>query len=357
MAPAADHEHEHDPVAVGGLFAVAAAVAFGATTPLIKRFGTDAGPFWTAGLLYAGATLASSVAPSRGEAALRRAHAVRLLVVTLLGAVAAPVCLAWGLHRTSATGASLLLNFEAPFTVLLAHLLFAEPVGKRVGLALLFMAGGAALLASGQDAAAGGRFVGWGALAVLAASLAWAADSTLTRPLADVDPSRVVAVKSAIGAALTAAVAWSTGESFPSRAHALALTACGAVGYGLSLRFYLLAQRRIGAARTGSIFAVGPFVGAIVAWTMGGRTEGGSTLAAGLLFGVAIYLHLTERHGHGHVHDALEHDHAHRHDDGHHTHAHASTDSPGEEHSHRHRHEEMAHTHAHGADVHHRHRH
>jgi hypothetical protein len=34
---------------------------------------------------------------------------------------------------------------------------------------------------------------------------------------------------------------------------ALALLAIGATGYGLSLRFYLLAQRAFGAARTGSV--------------------------------------------------------------------------------------------------------
>lgn len=47
------------------------------------------------------------------------------------------------------------------------------------------------------------------------------------------------------------------GEPAPASGAVLSLLALGATGYGLSLRLYLLAQRRIGAARTGSVFAAG----------------------------------------------------------------------------------------------------
>ena len=60
-------------------------------------------------------------------------------------------------------------------------------------------------------------------------------------------------------------------EPLPSLAAALALVAVGAAGYGLSLRFYLLAQRAFGAARTGSVFAFAPFIGAALAVALGDR--------------------------------------------------------------------------------------
>ena len=82
---------------------------------------------------------------------------------------------------------------------------------------------------------------------------------------------------------------------------------CGATGYGLSLRLYLLAQRQIGTARTGSIFAIAPFAGAAMAWAMGDHPDPLPTLGVAALFGVGIYLHLTELHAHSHTHDALEH--------------------------------------------------
>src|SRR5438270_111261 len=81
----------------------------------------------------------------------------------------------------------------------------------------------------------------------------------------------VVLAKSALGAVLSLALAYAVREPPPTWTVAASLAACGAVGYGASLRLYLLAQRIAGAARTGSVFAAAPFLGAAVAWAMGER--------------------------------------------------------------------------------------
>ena len=144
-------------------------------------------------------------------------------------------------------------------------------------------------------------------------------------------------------------------QPFPRFRATLALLACGATGFGLSLRFYLLAQRRIGAGRTGSVFALAPFVGVGAAWALGDRSGNLVTVLSGGFFGFGVYLHLTEAHGHQHTHTPLEHEHVHRHDDGHHDHPHAP---PVEgEHSHAHRHDRRSHDHPHAPDLHHRHEH
>jgi hypothetical protein len=135
----------------------------------------------------------------------------------------------------------------------------------------------------------------------------------------------------------------------------LALLAVGATGYGLSLRFYLLAQRAFGATRTGSVFAFAPFIGAGLAFALGDRSGDALLLASGGLMLAGIVLHLSERHAHVHVHEALDHEHAHRHDDGHHQHAHAVI--PEGPHSHPHSHRPTRHSHAHMPDAHHAHRH
>jgi drug/metabolite transporter (DMT)-like permease len=216
--------------------------------------------------------------------------------------------------------------------------------------AACMVAGGAALA---LDAVRGGGFGVLGAAAVAGATLAWAFDNTWTRPLSARDPWQVILAKAGIGAALTATLALVRAEPLPSAGPVLALLACGATGYGASLRFYLLAQRRIGAARTGSVFALAPFVGAGVAWVVGDRSGGLWTAVAAVLFGTGVYLHISERHAHRHVHHALEHEHPHRHDDGHHTHRH---DPPVEgEHSHLHAHGHVEHEHEHASDVHHEH--
>jgi len=348
-----------DSIARGVVLALLAAVLFGVTTPIIRRVGGDADPFSTAMLLYAGAALATLPLPRSGsrEASVGRGHLPRLVLVALVGGALAPALFAWGLQRTTGMGASLLLNFEAIFTALLAWRLYGEGLGHRVMAAVALMtAGGVVLGLTGRGASAGGaEGAAWGAVAVIAATLAWALDNVLTRPLADLDPVQVVRFKGGLGALASLAAFGAFGRAFPRWEHAAALLACGGAGYGVSLRLYLLAQRRIGAARTGSMFALAPFVGAAVAWGSGERGPELPTLAAGALFGLAVYLHLTEHHEHRHTHAPLSHEHGHRHDDGHHGHRH-DVETVGA-HSHVHTHDEETHEHAHGPDAHHGHTH
>lgn len=344
------------PIAEGASLAVLAALLFGITTPIIQKAGADAGPFPTAMLLYAGAVLATVPwrrGSSRREAPVRKRHAARLLAVALFGSVVAPACFAWGLQRTSGTSASLLLNFEAAFTVFLGWRLYGEGTPRRVVVAACLMVLGGGVLVMARTPTS--RGVGWGAGAIVLATLGWALDNALTRPLANLDPVQVVRWKGALGACLCLLASLALGEAFPRSGHVIALLACGATGYGLSLRLYLLAQRRIGAGRTGSVFALAPFIGAAVAWGLGERASTLPTVAAALLFALAVYLHVTEKHEHRHTHDCIEHEHAHRHDDGHHDHVHDP--EVALQHSHPHTHEPRTHEHAHGPDTHHGHRH
>jgi drug/metabolite transporter (DMT)-like permease len=343
------------PARRGALLALAAALLFGASTPLVQRLGEGLGSFATASLLYAGAAIAGALMqrPVRHEAGIGWRDAGRLALVALSGAALAPVALAWGLQHTSAISASLLLTLEAVFTAVLARVLHRETLDARVSLALALVTLGAMTLIVDQGAAGTTRLAG--ILAVAGATAAWALDNTLSRSLASRDPGQVVFAKATLGALATAALAALLGEPRPGLAAALGLLGVGATAYGLSQRLYLLAQRSFGAARTGSVFAFAPFAGALVALAMGDRPGGAWMLAGAVLMVAGVMLHLTERHDHVHEHAALEHEHAHRHDDGHHDHTH---DAPPEgAHNHWHRHAPQRHSHPHVPDAHHDHRH
>jgi drug/metabolite transporter (DMT)-like permease len=330
-------------------------VLFGVSTPLVQHLGAGLGAFSTAALLYAGAAGMGAVLrkPVQQEARLRRADTSRLLAMAGLGAVVGPVALAWGLQRTSGSSASLMLTLEALFTALLAWRLYHETMDRRVWAAMLLLLAGGVALVVDQGRLGGVELAGL--LAVLLATMAWGADNTLSRALAERDPAQVVLVKAALGASATAVLAWGLGEPMPTAAAAWGMVAVGATGYGLSLRCYLLAQRAFGAARTGSVFAFAPFIGAVLAFAMGDRTAGGLVVVGGLLMVAGVVLHLAETHEHPHDHEATEHEHAHRHDDGHHNHAHSPM--PQGSHSHWHQHGAQSHTHAHVPDAHHTHRH
>lgn len=345
----------HLPALRGGLLALLAAALFGISTPLVQQFGVGLGAFSTAALLYAGAAAVGLLSRQRidREARLQRADLPRLVAMAFFGAVVGPVALAWGLQNTSGTSASLMLTLEALFTAVLAWRLYRETMDGRVWAAMALLLAGGMVLVLDQGRAGGSQF--WGLMAVLLATAAWGVDNTLSRALAERDPGQVVMAKALLGVTATTLLAGLFGEPLPTAGAALALLAIGATGYGLSLRFYLLAQRAFGAARTGSVFAFAPFIGAALAVALGDRSASGLMALGSVLMLAGVVLHLAESHGHEHAHEALEHEHAHRHDDGHHGHAHVPM--PAGEHSHRHRHEPLRHTHAHVPDAHHSHRH
>jgi drug/metabolite transporter (DMT)-like permease len=355
---------ERAPILRGVVQALLAALLFGATAPLVQRASAGSGALSAGCLLYLGAAIAtllgSAFRRGRKEARLGGTMLGRLVIVALLGGMLAPMLFVLGLRRVDAASGALLLALEAPLTLLLAWLIHRERLGPRVLAAFACIFAGGLVLAGRPDTlpgawlGAGESFVG-GAALIISATAAWALDNVLSRPLADRDPVAVVAGKGLIGAAASALGAVSLSQPWPRLGPAAGLLAVGAVGYGLSLQLYLRAQRRIGTARTASVFAAAPFLGAGVAFAIGAPWPGWSFVAAGALIACGVWLHARERHRHAHVHVALSHAHAHTHDDGHHAHIHDPM--PVGPHSHEHSHATVMHEHEHGEDLHHRHKH
>lgn len=343
------------PAVRGALLALLAAFLFGASIPLVQRVGVGVNAWMTAAMLYSGASVAGLLlrTSTTKEAALQRKHVSRLLLMTLCGAVIGPVALSWGLQHTSGMSASLMLTMEAVFTMLLSCLLYQEQIDRRVGLAMFFLTLGGVLLVF--DRTENGATQVIGLLVVTGATISWAVDNTLSRALADFDTGQVVLSKATLGSICSFLIAVATGETTLSLFAGVSLFLIGAAGYGLSLHFYLLAQRAFGAARTGSVFATAPFIGAVIAFGLGEREVSLWLLAGMVLMLIGVMLHITEQHEHEHEHEIQEHEHAHSHDDGHHTHSH--TTIPARMHSHQHKHELVKHRHSHTPDLHHVHKH
>ena len=282
------------PAIKGGLLALLAAALFGLSTPMVQSLGKGVGSFTTAALLYAGAAVVAWVLrqPAAKEAGIKKSDWPRLFAMAGTGAVIGPVALAWGLQHTSGSSASLMLTLEAVFTAVLAWRWYGETLDKRVVAAVALMLAGGVVLVIEQGTL--GQVQLWGLLAVMLATVAWGVDNTLSRGVADRDPGQVVLVKAVLGSVCTLALATLFDEPIPLVTTAMGLVAVGATGYGLSLRFYLLAQRTFGAARTGSVFAFAPFIGAIGALTLGGRSGSGLMVAAGALMLLGVLLHLME---------------------------------------------------------------
>jgi hypothetical protein len=140
----------------------------------------------------------------------------------------------------------------------------------------------------------------------------------------------------------------------PSLSQLLAALTIAAIGYGLSITLWVTGARDLGAARGQLIFAIAPFVGAVIAWVVLGDPVTTAQLVALALAVIGVGAVLNSSHLHEHHHVPVEHDHEHQHDGSHHDHVHPRT---AERHVHTHRHEELVHAHPHVPDLHHRHEH
>lgn len=344
------------------MVALGSALLFGLSTPLAKNLVGSVPPLALAGLLYVGSGLGLTIIlagrriwrPGEHSISLpQRGEWLWLAGAVLFGGVAGPVALMYGLVSSAASTASLLLNLEAVFTALLAWFLFRENFDRRIALGMLaIVAGGSAL--AWTPGARGEASAGLALIAV--ACLCWAIDNNLTRKVSANDAVLIACVKGLVAGSVNTALALSTGAQMPPAVSLVATLVVGFLGYGLSLALFVVALRGLGTARTGAYFAVAPLFGVGTALAIWPEAPSPAFWAAAALMAFGVWLHLRERHAHGHTHDATEHAHWHRHD-AHHRHVHDFAWDGVEPHAHPHRHAVLTHAHAHYPDIHHRHRH
>ena len=342
------------PSASGILAALLSALLFGASTPFAKVLLSEVDPWLLAGLLYLGAGLGLGLLGlfrNSPRADLGARDWPWLLAAIAAGGVAGPVLLMIGLAGTPGTSASLLLNTEGVFTAALAWFVFRENVDRRIALGMVAIVAGAGVLSwnGSFDVDRLGP-----PLAILGACFCWGLDNNLTRKVSLSDARQITTLKGLVAGTTNTGIALALGAHVPVASHVLYAAMVGFLGYGVSLALFVRALRDLGAARTSAYFSIAPFVGAVVAIPLLGEAVTVQLLAAGLLMGVGVWLHLTEVHDHVHSHEAMAHSHAHVHDT-HHQHPHDVM--PEGPHVHWHRHEPMRHKHPHYPDAHHRHGH
>jgi drug/metabolite transporter (DMT)-like permease len=341
------------------VFALLAALLFGASTPFAKLLLGDVAPVMLAGLLYLGSGVGLTLIRlirDRGWKfpKLSITEWPWLLSAILFGGVLAPVALLFGLTQTTGATASLLLNLEAVLTAVIAWTVFRESADKRIllGMVAIVLGGIALSWQTNVDTS-----LSWlGPVLISIACLCWAIDNNLTRKVSASDALFVAGVKGLIAGTVNCVLALFLGLSLPTGLVVFSTMSLGLMGYGLSLVLFVLALRGLGTARTGAYFSTAPFIGAAISVVLLGEATGGLFWLAAFLMAIGVWIHLTEHHEHEHHHEALEHEHGHTHDV-HHLHIHNFAWDGKEPHDHKHVHTELRHKHPHYPDIHHRHTH
>lgn len=165
-----------------------------------------------------------------------------------------------GLNATTAANASLLNNFEIVATAVIALVVFREKISLRLWSGILFVTLSCMLL-SFEDISSL-RF-SCGSLLVLLAAVCWGFENNCTRMISSKDPLQIVLLKGVFSGLGSIVIGLCVGERVSVLWSVLAVCAVGFVAYGLSIYFYVYAQRLLGAARTSAYYAVAPFIAAI----------------------------------------------------------------------------------------------
>lgn len=252
----------------GIMLAILAAALYAVNSPFSKLLLDYMQPTLMAGFLYIGAGLGMLIIAiirklrkyDKTEENIKKADLPYTIAMIILDIVA-PIFLLLGLSFTTAANASLLNNFEIVATAIIALMIFKEKISKRLWIGIFFVTISCALL-SFEDISSLKFSIG--SLFVLLACLSWGLENNCTRKLSSKDPLKIVLLKGVFSGIGSVIIGLCIGERITVYWSVFAVLVVGFVAYGLSIFFYIYAQRLLGAARTSAYYAVAPFIGTLL---------------------------------------------------------------------------------------------
>lgn len=253
-------------------FAVLAAALYAINAPVSKLLLSKVSATMMAAFLYLGAGIGLSLLQiiQKGthkevkEKPLTRRELPYTIGMIVLD-IAAPLFLMAGLIMTTAANASLLNNFEIVATSVIALAVFHEAISKRLWIAIGLVTV-ASLILSFEDISS--LSFSMGSVFVLLACVCWGFENNCTRMLSEKSPIEIVIIKGFCSGMGSFVIALIMREPIPKLIYILGALLLGFVAYGLSIFFYIYAQRYLGAAKTSAYYAISPFIGVAVSFVI-----------------------------------------------------------------------------------------
>ncbi len=323
------------------MFAILAAALYAINIPASKALLSHVGPTMTAAFLYLGAglgllvyNLAAKRFQKGGKNAPLTKKELPYTIAMVVLDIAAPILLMLGISRTNSANVSLLNNFEIVATSIIAMAVFHEVISKRLWLAILLVTAASVVLSfEGHDAFSFNK----GSLFVLGACTCWGLENNCTKMISNKSSTEIVTIKGIFSGTGSLIIALLIKESLPSLKWILTILLLGFVSYGLSIKFYIMAQKDLGAAKTSAYYSIAPFLGVALGMLVLGERPAFQFYVALVIMIVSTVLMVKDSIALQHSHEH-QHVHCHPHSHGAITHCHDHT------HSH-------CHMHIHGSDA------
>lgn len=347
---------------VATIYAISAAALYAINIPMSKLLLGHAGATMMAAFLYLGAGIGLLIYGGMERFAQNGKKPQRLTrkelpytVAMVVLDIIAPILLMCGIARTNSANVSLLNNFEIVATSMIALMIFKEVISHRLWLAI-FMVTVASLILSFEGK--GAFALNEGSLFVLGAGICWGFENNCTKMISNKSSTEIVVIKGCFSGMGSFIIALLLGESIPKIKWILAILFLGFVAYGLSIKFYIMAQQHLGAAKTSAYYSVAPFLGVAFSMLLLGERPAIQFYFAltimiastAVIIKDTICLQHTHEHEHTHTHEHRHGNIVHTHEHTH-THTHLHVHSGGSE-AHTHTHDDLAgHEHSHSIGV------
>lgn len=344
---------------IATIYAVLAAALYAINVPLSKILLSNVEPTMMAAFLYLGAGLGlfiyglieAKVSKSERKEPLTKKELPYIIAMVVLDIVA-PILLMLGITRTNSANVSLLNNFEIVATSIIALIVFKEVISKKLWFAISLVTIASIIL---SFEGAGSFTFNQGSLFVLGACLCWGFENNCTKMISNKSSVEIVVIKGTFSGLGSLVVALIIGEHIPAIRWIICVLVLGFVAYGLSIHFYIMAQKDLGAAKTSAYYSIAPFLGVAFSMLLLKERPGVQFYLALIIMIISTYfmvkdtieLQHTHEHEHTHTHEHSHGDLVHTHEHTHvHTHLHTHT---GDSENHSHEHEISEHQHMHYA--------
>ena len=246
-------------------FAILAAALYAIGIPFSKIFLNHIPPTMMAAFLYLGAgfglLICGVVLKATNKTVAKKPLTKKELPYTIMMVIldiGAPILLMFGIKYSNAANVSLINNFEIVATSLIALIFFKETISKKLWSAIALVTIASVILSFENPKEIEFNL---GSLFVLGACVCWGLENNCTKMISNKDPIEIVVIKGIFSGLGSLIVALVVGESIPVALWILCALPLGFVAYGLSIYFYISAQKDLGAAKTSAYYSIAPFLG------------------------------------------------------------------------------------------------
>ena len=334
---------------VATAFAILAALLYAINIPLSKLLLRHVDATMIAAFLYLGAGIGMMIygfinnlmIKEKKKELLTRKELPYTVAMVILDIIA-PILLMFGIGKTTSANVSLLNNFEIVVTSLIALVIFKEVVSKKLWVAIGLVTIASTILSFDGN----GAFIfNEGSLFILGACICWGLENNCTKMISNKSSEEIVIIKGCFPGLGSFIVALILRENIPEFNWIISVFILGFVAYGLSINFYIMAQKELGAAKTSAYYSVAPFLGVAFSMILLGERPTIQFYIALVIMIVSTVIMVKDSIGLQHNHEH-EHIHTHEHSHGNFIHIHEHV----HRHCHIHTHEDESENHTHNHD-------